>query len=204
VITAWPNFVPDILRNEVDPGPGTSRPILVPPFENGRFPLASESDVEHSFTTAIACINQLYTDIRTVLFPRVKIKHENGLSFPDFATVRVSLDGEATILAVGEAKTPTLVRNGDDLVALHDTDGYVKDAIYQLCGYHVKYKVKYELLTCYTHTWAACLIEDGTLWISPPFLNETEGRLSVLRMMQYVVHMTNAQTPWLAPDLPLV
>jgi hypothetical protein len=70
----------------------------------------------------------------------------------------------------------------------------------QLAGYQVAFKCKYSFLSCYTHTWASCLEEDGTLRLSPAFKHEATGPLSVLRMMVYVIGQSEADLDWCAPD----
>jgi hypothetical protein len=203
-VREWSNFIPDLLQATHYHGQGVSRPMLVPPSESATFDVASEVDVQHAFILAAgSALDRCLRDrmVKTTLFPRLKINHNRGLSVPDFASAKLNANGTAEhLLCIGEVKRPSLAKKGDDLVAAFATDTFVIDALQQLTGYQIAFNCKYSFLTCYTHTWASCLEEDGTLQISPAFKHEAAGPLSALRMMLYVLDLSEAVPNWLAPS----
>jgi hypothetical protein len=201
----WPDFVSGLMHSEHQPMYGLARPMFTPPSLENNFLAANEADVEHAFIFAAgsALDNVLrHNCIRTTLFPRLKLRHENGLSVPDFASARCLENGKIELLTVGEVKRTALIKHGADLASAYHTSKYVRDAIQQLTGYQVNFRRQYGFLTCYTQTWATCLQQDGTLLVSPAFSSGTKGPLSVLRMMFHIIHLARANAPWIPPHLP--
>jgi hypothetical protein len=206
-VSIWPDFVYDLLHSEYQPVDGLARPMLTPPSIENSFVAANEADLEHAFIFAAgsALDNVLrHSRIRTTLFPRLQLRHGYGLSVPDFASAECSENGQVKLWAVGEVKRKALIMHGEDLTSAYHTSEYVRDAIWQLCGYQVIFRRQYGFLTCYSHTWATCLQQDGTLLVSPAFSSGTSGPLSVLRMMFHIINLASANAPWIPPRLPTV
>jgi hypothetical protein len=182
-----------------------TRPMLTPPSIENSFVAANEADLEHAFIFAAgSALDDIsrHSRIRTTLFPRLQLRHGHGLSVPDFASAECLENGQAKLWAVGEVKRTALIRHGEDLTSAYHTSEYVRDAIRQLCGYQVIFRLQYRFLTCYTHTWATCIQQDGTLLALPAFSSGTRGHLSVLRIMLHIMHLASAEGDCIPPRPP--
>ena len=80
-----------------------------------------------------------------------------------------------------------LKAHGTDLIQLFQDRSEVREATYQLSGYHFHYRTKHGFLTTYEVTWASYFSISGTLFVSPPVLATDNGLTSTISVLHYLL-----------------
>jgi hypothetical protein len=90
-------------------------------------------------------------------------------------------------VTVFDVRRSNLIKYGRDLVSLYNEENQmIRDAVFQITGYHVAHKCKYGFISSYKYTWATYLDDNGVLYISPCFVSDSIETFSTLNMMYYV------------------
>ena len=115
-----------------------------------------------------------------------------GLRVPDFVcTLKSEKDANGlrkpiAPIIVGEVKRKNIVNYGTSLEQLYETRAEVRDAIWQLAGYHVQFKCEFGILTTYKYTWASRLDSNGTLLLSPAYDSDQGGLDTTMNLLHYL------------------
>jgi hypothetical protein len=211
-VSEWHDFQELVKQYRENLPPGLARTSIhkmsIDPSSN-LLKAGSEAELSHALMATLgSSLNHVFdSSVMTCSFSLSPFRFGQALRTPDFVSYRnyssdlhgsnspcdpgFTADPQKFIMYyVGETKRRNFALTPDlsDIVRRYTNgDEHVMDAIYQLCGYQVKFNCKFGILSTYEFTWATLLTESGDLLISPAFCQDGAGPLSTTNMMRYVI-----------------